>query len=277
MKRKKLPIINSFDLSHEGLRLDKEIYSRWQPNIKSANDDENTIAIYEQIGTDWFGEGFTAKKMADALRAADGKDVTVSINSPGGDFFEGAAIYNLLREYSGKVTVKIPGLAASAASIIAMAGDVIQISEIGFLMIHDCWAIVIGNSAEMMKTAETFNKFDSAMADVYVSRTGLDKEEISDMMDKDTWLNGTEAIEKGFSDELLPAKSVDGKGNEGKKSKALARRSMEVALAKQGFSRKDREEIFKQALGERDAAEVSARDAGYKEIDLRGLLETIKS
>lgn len=275
MSKKKLPLINALDLHRGQNKIEEKIYSRWNQNIKAADDDSNTITIYQPIGEDFFGEGFTARKMAALLKSFGKKDIVVSVNSPGGDFFEGATIYNLLREYPGQVTVKIPGMAASAASIIAMAGDVIQISEIGFFMIHDAWAIVIGNRNDMRDTADTFEKFDSAMADVYASRTGFDRDEIVKMMDADTWLNGAEAIEKGFADELLPVKVIDD-GDESKKTQALARRSIEMALARQGLSRKNREEIIKKAFGARDAAKGAARDAGYTQEELNDLLKTIQ-
>jgi ATP-dependent Clp protease, protease subunit len=115
---------------------------RWNPSIRAANEDEYRISIFDPIGFDpWTGEGVTAKRIAAALRTLDGADVTVNINSPGGDMFEGLAIYNLLREYSGKVVVKVLGLAASAASIIAMAGDEVRIARAGFLNIHNCWVL----------------------------------------------------------------------------------------------------------------------------------------
>lgn len=275
MNKKQLPVINALDFP-KGNRIEEKIYSRWQPEVKAADDTEETITIYQQIGEDYFSEGFTARRMSAALRSiGKKKDVVVSINSPGGDFFEGATIYNLLREHEGKVTVKIPGLAASAASVIAMAGDIIKISEIGFLMIHDCWGCVCGNSQDLTKTAETFNVFDAAMADVYASRTGFDREEIIKMMDSDTWLNSSAAIEKGFADELMDAKAVK-EDDDGKKSQALARRSLEAAMAKAGYSRKDREKIFVDAFGVRDTTTGTTRDAGRKDESIRELIQIMR-
>ncbi|BEN40789.1 hypothetical protein SMKC049_25810 [Serratia marcescens] len=115
---------------------------RWNGGLKAAASNDNSISVFDVIGQDYWGEGVTAKRIAGALRSMNGADVTVNINSPGGDMFEGLAIYNLLREYQGKVTVKVLGLAASAASIIAMAGDEIQIGRGAFLMIHNCWVVV---------------------------------------------------------------------------------------------------------------------------------------
>ena len=104
---------------------------RWKPEVHAAADDDNSISIYDVIGEDfWTGEGVTVKRIDAALRKIGNRDVVVNINSPGGDVFEGIAIYNRLREHPAKVQVKVMGLAASAASIIAMAGDEIQIGDV---------------------------------------------------------------------------------------------------------------------------------------------------
>lgn len=273
MSKLKLPVLKASNYP-KAQKFDEQIYARWSPAVKAQSDNEDTIQIYESIGEDWMGGGFTASKMAAALKAMGDKDVTVSINSPGGDFFEGATIYNQLREHKGHVTVKVPGLAASAASLIAMAGDTIQISEIGFIMIHNSWGIVMGNRNDMRKTADIFETFDNAAVDVYQARTGVDRDEIISMMDVDTWMNGNVAIDKGFADELMPGKVVDGE-DKGAKSKTQARRSLEVAMARQGYSRKERDEIFQKAFGPRDAAEAPARDAGF-ESEAQELIKTIK-
>lgn len=130
----------SFDLMPQAME-------RWNADIQAAaEDDKNTISILDAIGFDpWSGEGVTAKRISAALRSMAGADVTVNVNSPGGDMFEGLAIYNILREYKGHVTIKVLGLAASAASIIAMAGDEIQVARSGFLMVHNGWTIAAGN------------------------------------------------------------------------------------------------------------------------------------
>ncbi len=119
--------------------------AKWNPDVRSAKGDEEdaTISILDPIGADWFGEGVTAKRVCGALRSIGKKDVTVTINSPGGEYFEGLAIYNLLRDHPAKVTVKIVGIAASPASMIAMAGDEIQIARAGFLMIHNTWVFAM--------------------------------------------------------------------------------------------------------------------------------------
>lgn len=182
---------------------------RWNPSIRAANEDEQSISIFDPIGFDpWTGEGVTAKRIAAALRTIDGADVTVNINSPGGDMFEGLAIYNLLREYSGKVVVKVLGLAASAASIVAMAGDEVRIARAGFLNIHNCWVVAMGNRSDLMEMAERLAPFDQAMADIYAARTGDSQDAMQQLMNADSWIAGSAAVEQGFADDLLASDAI---------------------------------------------------------------------
>ncbi|HSH42872.1 MAG TPA: head maturation protease, ClpP-related, partial [Arenicellales bacterium] len=139
--------------------------NRWDSSIRAAADDERSISVYDVIGQDfWTGEGVTAKRIAGALRHMGEGPVTVNVNSPGGDMFEGIAIYNLLREHPGEVTIKVLGLAASAGSVIAMAGDTIQMSRASFMMIHNAWVIAMGNRHELREIADFMEPFDRAMA-----------------------------------------------------------------------------------------------------------------
>ncbi len=118
---------------------------KWEPGVRAAaGDDSASISIYDQIGDNWEGTGITAKRISAALRNIGARNLTVNVNSPGGDFFEGVAIYNLLREHKAKVTVNVMGIAASAASVIAMAGDEILMGDGAFLMIHNAWTVAIG-------------------------------------------------------------------------------------------------------------------------------------
>lgn len=182
---------------------------RWNPSIRAANEDEHSISIFDPIGFDpWTGEGVTAKRIAAALRAIDGADVTVNINSPGGDMFEGLAIYNLLREYSGKVVIKVLGLAASAASIVAMAGDEVRIARAGFLNIHNCWVVAMGNRHDLMEMAERLAPFDQAMADIYAARTRDSQDAMQQLMNADSWIAGSAAVEQGFADDLLASDAI---------------------------------------------------------------------
>src|SRR5690606_4854755 len=129
------------------------------------------------------------------LRAIGDRPVEVQINSAGGDMFEGIAIYNILREHPQNITVKVMGMAASAASIIAMAGDTIEIGAASFLMIHNCWVMAIGNRFDLEQTAEWLAQFDQAMVDLYVERTGVDAAQIEKWMKAETYMSGSTAID----------------------------------------------------------------------------------
>ena len=190
-----------------------DVLARWAEAPQAATDDsETTITIYDVIGEDWWsGGGFTDKRMAAALRAIGQRDVTVNINSPGGDMFDGIAIYNQLVQHKGRVTVNVMGLAASAASIIAMAGDTINMATGSFLMIHNAWGVVVGNKLDMRASADVFDGFDGALADIYQARTGVARAEIVALMDGETFMNASEAIKRGFADAQIdgPQRGLD--------------------------------------------------------------------
>lgn len=215
-------------------------FDRWNPGVKAAGESgeaERSISIYDAIGYDyWTGEGVTARRIAAALRSMGPGPVTVNVNSPGGDVFEGLAIYNLLREHDGEVTVKVLGLAASAASFIAMAGDKVQIARAGFLMIHNSWVIASGNRNDMREIADWLEPFDAAMADIYATRTGLDAKAVAKLMDAESWIGGAAAVEQGFADELLASDQI-GKGDA--KAQANAARRVEAALRASGLPKSE--------------------------------------
>lgn len=217
----------------------------WNPGIRAAaSTDDNEIGIFEVIGEDfWTGGGVTAARINAALRnIGAGNDVIVNINSPGGDLFEGVAIYSLLKEHAGHVTVKVMGLAASAASIIAMAADEIQIARAGFFMIHNAWTIAIGNRHDLRDIAEFLEPLDAAMADVYVARTGVELADVQRQMDAETWIGGSAAVERGFADSLLPSDEIQD-GAPAAQYLAAAR-ELDVALAKSGMPRSQRRKLL---------------------------------
>ncbi|HAR44698.1 MAG TPA: peptidase [Nitrospiraceae bacterium] len=223
-----------FDLSPRALE-------KWNPAIKAASSDDNTITIFDVIGQDyWTGEGVTAKRIAGALRAIGDKPVTVMVNSPGGDMFEGLAIYSLLREHPAEVTVKVLGLAASAASIIAMAGDTVQVARAGFLMIHNAWIYAAGNRHEFREYADYLEPFDRSMADIYAARTGSDIKAMQKLMDAESWIGGSDAIDQGFADSLLASDEVAA----GETSQARAAVQLDIALAKAGMPRSERKKLL---------------------------------
>lgn len=189
----------SFSLSERAV----QSWAPIAPPQAAAGDGGDVISILDVIGYDWWtGEGVTAKRVAAALRSIGPKPVTVQINSPGGDFFEGVTIYNMLRAHPAKVTVQILGIAASAASVIAMAGDDITIAKLGFMMIHNTQWVAGGDRHVMFRTGEIMEGFDAACADMFAERTGEKSSVIAKMLDDETWMAGQVVVDKGFADAI---------------------------------------------------------------------------
>jgi ATP-dependent Clp protease protease subunit len=158
----------------------------------------NELTIYGDIGESFWGASVSAVDVKDMLSEMDG-DITVRINSAGGSVFDGFAIYNLLAQHDGQVHVKVDGWAASAASVIAMAGDTIEMADNSMIMIHEPWTMAVGDSRDMVKTAELLDKIRDNIITTYQSKSNLDTETISAMMIEETWMKADEAIEKGFA------------------------------------------------------------------------------
>tara|TARA_R100000005_G_C5000769_1_gene207673 strand:- start:2840 stop:3928 length:1089 start_codon:yes stop_codon:yes gene_type:complete len=154
------------------------------------------ISIYDEIGD----YGTSAKNFIQDLKSAGDKNINLRMNSVGGSVFDGLAIYNVLRAHKGHVNVKIEGLSASIASIIALAGDKIEMAENGFFMIHNPFGKSAGDAEDMRKTADLLDKIKQELVSIYASKTELTNEEISNMMDEETWLTSQEAKEMGFID-----------------------------------------------------------------------------
>lgn len=167
------------------------------------------ILMYEQIGRDfWSDEGIAAKDFAADLRnLGDVKNISLRINSPGGSVFEGMAIYNLLKSHPANVDVYVDGIAASIASVIAMAGDRIIMPENTMMMIHDPAGVVMGTSVDMRKMAEALDKIKESIKSSY-KRTALTDKEIDNLMTDETWLTAKDCQEKGFCDEVIEAVKV---------------------------------------------------------------------
>lgn len=165
--------------------------------VKADIVDNDTGKFYDWIGWDAVYPG----KVSNLLDGAD--EVEVNINSNGGDVFAASEIYTLLSQHSGMVTVNIQGLAASAASVIAMAGDVVHISPTAQIMIHKAWTIADGNADDMAHTSEFLDGIDDSIMNAYVAKTGLDKSELSNMMAKETWLTANQAVDYGFADDVM--------------------------------------------------------------------------
>jgi ATP-dependent Clp protease protease subunit len=162
------------------------------------------IFLYDVIGQDWFGEGCTAKKLRDELAGVDsGERLLVRINSPGGLVFEAATMMAMLAEHKGGVDVQIDGLAASAASYIAMVGETIAITAGGMMMIHDPWSIVMGDARDMRAEAELLDKIAVNLVDAYARKSGKPTDEIRSAMLAETWYTADEAIDFGLADEKI--------------------------------------------------------------------------
>lgn len=163
--------------------------------------DENTLQLYGEIGPAWAGmiDDASVLRALDAMK--DAKKIQVRLNSPGGDYFMGVSIANALRRHVAKVIVHVDALAASAASVIAMGGDRIIMHSGAMMMIHRAWSIAMGNAADFAQVAETLNKVDENLIDVYHKRTGLDKAKLRTLVDAETWMTGEEAVQYGFADE----------------------------------------------------------------------------
>ena len=150
----------------------------------------------------FWGDEVTPKAFREELEADSG-DITVWINSPGGNVFAAAEIYTMLRDYQGTVTVKIDAIAASAASVIAMAGNKVLMSPVAMLMIHDPSTIAMGNARDMEKAISTLNEVKESIINAYAFKTGLTRSRIAKLMENETWMNAKKAVELGFADEIL--------------------------------------------------------------------------
>lgn len=150
----------------------------------------------------WYGDEVTPQLFRDDLSKCKG-DIAVWINSPGGDVFAAAQIYDMLMDYPHNVTVKIDGLAASAASVIAMAGTEVQMSPVGMMMIHNPSTIAWGDSAELKKAISMLDEVKESIINAYEIKTGLPRDKISRLMDNESWFNATKAKELGFIDKIM--------------------------------------------------------------------------
>lgn len=164
---------------------------------------ERTLYLNGTIAQEsWFDDDITPQLFKDDLNAGTG-NITVWLNSPGGDVWAAASIYNMLIDYKGKVTVKIDGLAASAASMIAMAGDSVLMSPVSMLMIHNPATIAMGNTDDMQKAIDMLNEVKESIINAYATKTGLSHNKLSKLMDDETWMDAKKALELGFADALI--------------------------------------------------------------------------
>lgn len=173
------------------------------------SDETRTLRLEGPIDEESFwGDEITPQMFRDELNAGEG-DVTVWINSPGGNVFAAAEIYTMLKDYKGRITVKIDAIAASAASVVAMAGDVVQMSPVAMLMIHDPSTVAMGNTKDMEKAIEVLNEVKESIINAYAAKSGLTHARIANLMSNETWMNAKKAVELGFADEILFSKKED--------------------------------------------------------------------
>lgn len=170
--------------------------------VRNDNDERILMLNGEISNETWFGDEITPKEFRGELNSGQGK-VTVWINSPGGDCFAAAQIYNMLKEYPGTVDVHIDGIAASAASVIEMAGNHVAISPVGMMMIHNPATVSIGDEREMKKAMDMLSEVKESIINAYELKTGLPRKQLSNMMNAESWMNAKKALELGFADSIL--------------------------------------------------------------------------
>lgn len=208
---------------------DKKFW-RWKSKktLNQETNEEVVERILELHGTiaeeSWFDDDYTPQMFKDELNAGKG-DVTVWINSPGGDCVAAAQIYNMLANYKGNVTVKIDGIAASAASVIAMAGKTVLMSPVSMMMIHNPATAAFGDHTEMEKAIEMLEGVKDSIINAYALKTGMSRAKLSRLMDAETWMDATKAVELGFADDIItrdafpPGKEEEDEPEEGESEK----------------------------------------------------------
>lgn len=177
--------------------------------MKATNNVAQIDIFGDIVSEKWFDEETSATSFRDALKElGDVTTINLSINSGGGSVFDGIAIYNMLKSHKATVNVYVEGLAASIASVIAMAGDTITMRSGSMMMVHMPWTLSQGNAEEMRKTADTLEKTGDSIVDIYSERTGISSDEIRNIMNDETWLSAEEAVEQGWATKLDKKEAV---------------------------------------------------------------------
>jgi len=218
-----------------------------QPSSDSETEVE--ISIYDEIG---FG-GVTAKDFMAEVKQFKGQHIHLRINSVGGSVIEGAAIYNALRRHKGGLTVHVDGLAASMASVIAMAGEEVYIADNAMLMIHNPWSMTMGDADDLRKEADVLDKLKNTLVNAYARKTGMEAGDIAAMMDEETWLNATQSVAMGFADEI-----EDG---------IEAAASLSPAIARARF------DTFSHSMSRKTAKNIKAEEAAPVEVVAEPVVE----
>lgn len=230
--------------------------------IQNATEEEAVIYVYDEIGC-W---GVTAKQFCTDLAGVTASNIKLKMNSPGGNVFEGFAIFNALKEHAASVNVQIDGLAASIASVIAMAGDKITMAPNSMMMIHKAWSGLYGNSDEMRKMADVLDKIDSSLVDTYAERSKTGKRAIKTMMEDETWMTADEAKGMGFCDEIGTGSAAKASFDLSKYNKVPAAAVALYAQPKEPTER-DIEQTLRDAgvSNSRAKAAVAAIKAGHRD------------
>lgn len=249
---------------------------------------ERTLFLNGTIAEEsWFDDDVTPQLFKDELLSGSG-DITVWINSPGGDCVAAAQIYNMLMDYKGSVTVKIDGIAASAASVIAMAGTKVLMSPVSMLMIHNPMTVAMGDSAEMEKAIEMLASVKDSIINAYEIKTGLSRAKLSHLMDSETWMDANKAVELGFADEIMQraadAQSVQKEDDEDKTAPGKEDDENQDEYKTQGhasmmFSRRAVNTSLVNKLRHRmiaETAQTKAKPQGRSVDELKTRLYTIK-
>lgn len=181
--------------------------SRQWYQVKAKSGSAAELLIYDEIGAGWDGTGVSAESFIESIKSIGlkaGDELTVRINSPGGSYFDGVTIYNYLRSLASRVLVRVDGVAASAASIVAMAGDRVEMPENAFLFIHNPWTFAMGDANALRKQADDLDKLRESALATYGRRTdgNLSRKELGDMLDAETWLSAEQSVRHGFADSM---------------------------------------------------------------------------
>ena len=233
-----------------------------QENQEPSQISDRTLYLNGQIAeASWFDDDITPQLFKDELMSGDG-NITVWINSPGGDCVAAAQIYNMLKEYSGDVTIKIDGLAASAASVIAMAGDKVVMSPVAMMMIHNPSTVAFGDRVDMQKSMAMLDEVKESIINAYEIKTGMSRTKLAHMMDAETWINGNDAIIQGFATQTFESEV------KAEVSSAVnAIRQVDNLLAKSGLPRNEQRELLNQIKGStQDAASKGTQDAALSDL-----------
>ena len=219
----------------------------------------------------WFDDDITPQLFKDELNSGTG-DITVWINSPGGDCVAAAQIYNMLMDYKGNVTVKIDGIAASAASVIAMAGTEVLMSPVSTMMIHNPATVAMGDHNEMQKAIEMLNEVKESIINAYEIKTGLSRAKLSHLMDSETWMNANKAVELGFADGIISRNAFPEKEDDEDEDEEEKKKSTDNSVL---FSRKAVNTALKNKLVKHYSKNVS-RNTGTDITDLEKRLNLLK-